>query len=149
MDPGEDTVTEITPPRGLLASFMNLPGERVLESPGITMHIQRSIRVPADRWIILRERKKLMLGRLTSRVDPQMSYLPPGSGSVTVEASIDKDGRVTEVKPLNGASSFLPGVVRAVRQWRYERTYIDSKPVETRAQIELYFHGQTVRTIRP
>jgi Gram-negative bacterial TonB protein C-terminal len=113
------------------------------------MHIQRSVRVPADRWIILREHKRLILGRLTSRVDPQMSHLPPGSGSLTVEASIDKDGRITEVKPLNGASSFLPGVTRAVRQWRYERTYIDNKPVETRAQIELDFHPQAVRTNRP
>jgi Gram-negative bacterial TonB protein C-terminal len=149
MDPGEDTLTEITPPRGLLSSFMNLPGERVLESPGVTMHIQRSVRVPADRWMILHTHKKLILGRLILRADPQLSRMPPGSGSITVEASVDKNGYVTDIKPLTGASSFLSGVSRAVRQWRYEPTYIDNKPVETRAQIELDFHPQTVRTVRP
>jgi Gram-negative bacterial TonB protein C-terminal len=149
MDPGEDTVTEITVPRRPLASYMNLPGERVLESPGITMHIQRSIRVPADRWILLHNHKKLVLGKLTSRVDPQANHLPPGSGTVTVEASVDKDGNVMDVKPLNGASAFLPAVTKAVRQWRYEPTYIDNKPVETRAQIVLDFHPQSVRNIRP
>ena len=54
---------------------------------------------------------------------------------------IDKEGRVTDLKPLNGLFSFLPGVARAVREWRYEPTYLDGKAVETRAEIEIDFHA--------
>jgi outer membrane biosynthesis protein TonB len=58
-----------------------------------------------------------------------------------VQAMVDKDGRVTDLKPMNGSSSFLPAVTRAVREWRYEPTYFDGKPVETRAEIEIDFHA--------
>jgi len=141
MDVAENRVMEITPPRGITSSFMTLPGERVLEVSGMTMHIRRAVRVPADRWI-WHSKKQLVLGELSSRVDPQGAH-GPGYGSITVQAVIDKDGHVSELKPLNGSSAFLPSVTRAVREWQYEPTYLDGKPVETRAEIEINFHSGT------
>jgi hypothetical protein len=143
MDAAPSTVTEITPPKSLTASFVTLPGERVLDSPTVTMHIQRSVRVPGDHWL-WRSHKKVALGELTSRVDPQISHLP-ASGTITVQATIDKDGRVSNLKPLNGSFTFLPSVARAIREWRYEPTYLDNKPVETQAQLELDFHPPSRR----
>ena len=58
------------------------------------------------------------------------------SGSLTVQATIDKDGYVTDIKPINGNFAMLPSVSRAVRNWHYEPTYLDSKRAETLAQIE-------------
>jgi len=141
MDVAENRVMEITPPRGITSSFMTLPGERILEVSGMTMHIRRAVRVPADRWI-WHSKKQLVLGELSSRVDPQGAH-GPGYGSITVQAVIDKDGHVSELKPLNGSSAFLPSVTRAVREWQYEPTYLDGKPVETRAEIEINFHSGT------
>jgi Gram-negative bacterial TonB protein C-terminal len=149
MDPAPSPVTEITPPRGLTSSFVMLPGERVLDSPGITMHVQRAVRVPADRWVVVRTHKKLALGELTSRVDPQISGVGTTSGSITVQATIDKDGIVSELKPLNGSFAFLPGVAKAVREWRYQPTYLDNKPVETQARIEVDFHLATTGASKP
>jgi hypothetical protein len=144
MDATQNRVTEITPPRSLTSSFVQLPGERVLDSPSLTMHIQRSVRVPGDHWI-WRSRKQVVLGELASRVDPQVAKLPTSYGSLTVQATIDKDGRVTDLKPLNGSFAFLPSASLAIRQWHYQPTYLDGKPVETQAQIELNFHPQTRR----
>jgi hypothetical protein len=149
MDPTPSPVTEITPPRGLTASFVMLPGERVLDSPGITLHVQRAVRVPADRWVVVRTHKKLALGELTSRVDPQISGVGTTSGSITVQATIDKDGTVSELKPLNGSFAFLPGVAKAVREWRYQPTYLDNKPVETQARIEVDFHRSPTDASKP
>ena len=129
---------EITPPRGLTSSFVALPGERVLEVAGMTMHIRRAVRVPADRWI-WHSKKQLVLGELSSRVDPARAH-SNGYGSVTIQAMIDKDGSVGELKPLNGSSALLPSVTRAVHEWHYEPSYLDGKPVETRAEIEIDFH---------
>ncbi len=148
MDAGSGAVTEITPPRGLGSSFVNLPGERVLDSPTVTMHVQRSVLVSADHWV-WRTHKKVTIGELTSRIDPQVSHLPVTSGSITVQATIDKDGRVSDLKPLNGSFAFLPSVSKAIREWRYEPTYLDNKPVETQAQIELDFHQPIPRVSHP
>ncbi len=144
MDAVPGPVTDITPPKGLSSSFVTLPGERVLDSPSVTMHIQRSVLVPGDHWL-WHTHKKVALGELTSRIDPQISRLPTTYGSITVQASIDKDGRVTNLKPLNGSFAYLPTVARAIREWRYEPTYLDNKPVETQAQIELDFHPPSRR----
>jgi hypothetical protein len=157
MDVPEARAIEITPPRGLTkdlaASYVNLPGERVLRSSSLTMHIERSVRVPGDhipgeRWL-WRGHKTVVLGELASRVDPQVSQLPVPYGSITVLASIDKDGYVSDVKPLYGSLAFLPNVATAIRSWRYQPTYLDNKPAATEAQIEIDFHPSGARTSRP
>jgi PilZ domain/Gram-negative bacterial TonB protein C-terminal len=142
MDVAETHVMEITPPRGITSSFVTLPGERVLEVSGMTLHIRRAVRVPSDRWI-WHSKKQLVLGQLSTRVDPQVARGGPGYGSVTIQAIIDKDGNVSDLKPLRGPSSLLPSVTRAVREWHYEQSYLDGKPVETRAEIEVDFHPGT------
>jgi hypothetical protein len=142
MDVAETHVMEITPPRGITSSFVTLPGERVLEVSGMTMHIRRAVRVPSDRWI-WHSKKQLVLGELSTRVDPQVTRGGPGYGSVTIQAIIDKDGNVSDLKPLHGPSSLLPSVTRAVREWHYQESYLDGKPVETRAEIEVDFHPGT------
>jgi PilZ domain/Gram-negative bacterial TonB protein C-terminal len=144
-DPSSGRVTEISPPRGFGSSFVNLPGERILDSPAVTVHIQRSVLISADHWVVLPTHKKVAVGELTSHVDPQLSSPPTTTASVTVQATIDKDGYVRDIKPLAGSFAFLPSVAKAVREWRYEPTYIDSKPVETRAQIEVDFHAPSHR----
>jgi Gram-negative bacterial TonB protein C-terminal len=142
MDANQGRVAEITPPHGISSSYVTLPGERVLESSGMTMHIRRSVRVPADHWI-WHSHKQVVVGELSSRVDPQVSHPASPYGSITVQANIDKDGRVSDLKPLNGSFAFLPSVARAVREWHYEPTYLEGKPIETRAEIEINFHGTT------
>jgi PilZ domain len=153
MDAPQAPVVEVTPPRSLAASFVDLPGERVLRSGSMTMHIQRSVRiprerVPGERWI-WRGHMKVSVGELTSRVDPQVSQLPVPYGSITVQATIDKGGYVTNLQPLYGSYTLLPNVARAIREWRYEPTYVDNKPAETQAKIEIDIHPPSARASKP
>jgi hypothetical protein len=124
------------------ASFVLLSGEQVLKSNAITIHIRRSVRVPGDHWLLWRSHKRVVLGGLTSRVDPQIPHAP-NSGTITIQATIAEDGQVINVKSLSGNLAFLSNVTAAVNEWRYEPTYVDNKPVETQAQIELDFHPVT------
>ena len=147
------TVVEVTAPRSLTASYVNLPGERVLRSASFTIHVQRSVRVPGERvpgerWV-WRGHKKVSVGELTSRVDPQIPQTPAPYGSITVQATIDKGGYVTNLQPLYGSFAFLPNVSRAIREWRYEPTYVDNKAVETQAKIEIEFHPPSARGSKP
>jgi hypothetical protein len=135
-------------PASRSASFVNLPGERVLQSPGVTMHVQRSVWVRAGHWF-WRGRKKGSLGALSSRVDPQPPRSSSPSGTIAVQAAIDEEGRITSLKPLYGSLAYLPSVSRAIRDWRFEPTYVDNRPVETLAKIEINFHSTSSRAYRP
>jgi hypothetical protein len=119
----------------------------------MTMHIQRSVRIPAARVpgerFIWRGHMKVSVGELTSRVDPQVSQLPVPYGSITVQATIDKGGYVTNLQPLYGSYTLLPNVARAIREWRYEPTYVDNKPAETQAKIEIDIRPPSARASKP
>ncbi len=55
---------------------------------------------------------------------------PPGSrGSMIVELTIDRQGRVTALNVLSGEASILEAVDRAVRQWEYEPVVVDGRAV--------------------
>jgi hypothetical protein len=128
------------------ASFVLLSGEQVLKSNAMTIHVRRSVRVPGDHWLVWRAHKKVVLGGLTSRIDPQTPHAPAAYGTITIQATIAEDGQVINVKPMNGNLAFLPNVTAAVNEWRYEPTYVDNRQVETQAEIEVDFHP--VATLR-
>jgi hypothetical protein len=140
----EPRVTELPSPE--FTSFINLPGEHLVQSPAVTIHIRRAVWVHGHHWF-WRGHKRLTVGQLAFCVDPQLTR-PDRNGTLTVEAIIDKDGRVTRLRPVYGSLAFLPSVSSAVREWRYEPTYLDSKPVETMARIEVDFHSPA-HTYRP
>lgn len=150
MDAPGSPVMEIRPPNRHRASFFNLPGERVLESPSVTIHIQRSVRMPAGHlWWPFNRNKKVVVGELVSRIDPQASQTQIHSGgSVRVKATVAEDGHVESVEPINGPVSLVPAVVRAVREWRYQPTLMDDKPVETQCFVMVQFHAPGARAAR-
>jgi outer membrane biosynthesis protein TonB len=113
----------------------------------MTMYIQRSVWVRGGRWF-WRGRKKVVLGQLSSRLDPQIPRTAR-YGTITVQATIDKEGRITSVRPLFGSSAFLLNVSKAIHEWRYEPTYVDNKPVETQAKIEVDFHSLSAQDHKP
>ncbi len=150
MDAPTPQVLEIHLPSGYYAPFFNLPGERVLETPSATMHIQRSVRMPATHaaWPFNRK-KKVVIGGLISRVDPQAAQvqLIPGD-AVRVRASVAKDGHVESVAPVYGPPNLARAVAVAVRQWRYQPTLLDGKQVETQCFVVVQFHVPATRTAR-
>lgn len=131
---------EIVAPKSFTASWVDVPGEHVVRSAAGTVHIRRLVRVPGERlpgqrWL-WRGKLNVTLGDVVNRIDPAVVQASGASGSLTIEATIDKDGYVTDLKPLYGNFAMLPSVSRAVRNWHYNPTYLDNKRAETQAQIE-------------
>jgi hypothetical protein len=151
MDVPQNRVIELHPPKGRSPSLVDLPGERVIKSASLTVHIQRSVIVPGEHWwwSWRSGSKKLVLGELRSRVDPDASHLPTEASIVSVRVTVDKEGNVTNLKPINGSITVIPAVARAIREWRYEPTTLDGKPVETQAYIRIDFHPAATRASRP
>ena len=92
---------------------------------------------------MLRVSQGVSQGLLVKRVQP--SYPPQAlqmrvQGTILLEASIAKDGSVTNVKALNGEPILTRSAVTAVRQWKYKPYLLDGEPVEIQTQITVNFN---------
>jgi hypothetical protein len=147
MDPPRNQIFEIRLPSGRQASFLSLPGERVLELPSITVRIQRSVLLPATHagWPFNRN-KKVVVGELISRVDPQATQIPTRpANSVRVKVTVAKDGHIEDVNQILGPAGLFPAVAKALHEWRYQPTLVDDKPVETQCYVVFQFHTPAYR----
>jgi len=79
---------------------------------------------------------------LVSRVNP---LYPPAAralrveGTVQVEASIAKNGSVTNVRVISGHTLLRDAAAQAVRQWKYKPATLNGQPVESTSQVTLKF----------
>jgi TonB family protein len=64
-------------------------------------------------------------------------------GTVQLEATIGRDGRVVGLTVLNGHPLLVPAAVEAVQEWVYKPTLLNGNPVEVLTQIDINF------TLRP
>lgn len=140
VDSPQNRDLEIAAPKGFTASYVDLPGEHLVRTATATVRMRRFVRVPGERipgqrWL-WRGKLNVTLGDVVNRIDPSIVQAAGATGSLTVQATIDKDGYVTDLKPINGNFAMLPSVSRAVRNWHYEPTYLDNKRADTLAEIE-------------
>lgn len=60
-------------------------------------------------------------------------------GMVLLAATIDKDGRVSELKAVSGPRDLIPAAMGAVQQWRYKPYLLDGRAVQVQTQITVNF----------
>jgi len=59
---------------------------------------------------------------------------------VQIEATVNKEGHVTNPKVISGNPLLANAALEAVREWRYKPYYLDGQPVEIRTQITVNFN---------
>jgi protein TonB len=98
--------------------------------------------VPKPSLATVRISQGVSQGLLIKRVQPKY---PPAAlavraqGAVQIEATINKEGNVTNLKVLSGDAVLARAALEAVRQWRYKPYYLDGDPVEIQTQITVNF----------
>jgi len=80
----------------------------------------------------------LIIKRVTPRY-PASAQVMHLQGSVQLEATINKEGNITNLKALSGDPVLTRAAIEAVRQWRYKPYYLDGAPVEIQTQITVTF----------
>ena len=60
---------------------------------------------------------------------PRMAYLRRVQGIVILEVTVDREGEVSKVSVLRSSEGLDEAAVDAVRQWRYEPTMVQGRPV--------------------
>jgi TonB family protein len=81
-------------------------------------------------------------GLLLKRVPPsypQSAKQMRIQGTVQLQASISKEGNVTNVKTLSGDASLARAAIDAVKQWKYRPYTLNNEPVEIQTTITVNF----------
>lgn len=60
-------------------------------------------------------------------------------GNVILQAVIDRDGRLKDIRAVQGAPELISAAVGAVQQWRYKPYYLKGEPVEVETVITVNF----------
>src|SRR6266478_2471321 len=107
-----------------------------------------STSVPKPALATVRISQGVSQGLLIKRVQPKY---PPAAlavraqGAVQIEATINKEGNVTNLKVLSGDPVLARAALEAVHQWRYKPYYLDGEPVEIQTQITVNFKADEER----
>jgi protein TonB len=98
--------------------------------------------VPKPTLATVRISQGVSQGLLIKRVQPKYpsaALAVRAQGAVQIEATINKEGNVTNLKVLSGDPVLARAALEAVRQWRYKPYYLDGDPVEIQTQITVNF----------
>src|ERR1035441_10317930 len=81
-------------------------------------------------------------GQLVHRVPPAypaQARVLRLEGTVILAAMVMEDGRVRDVKVVEGSPVFAQSAVDAVKHWRYKPYELDGKPVKIETRITINF----------
>ena len=79
---------------------------------------------------------------LTHKVRPEYPLLARQmkvQGSVVLDAMIGRDGKIQDLRVVQGPTILAEAAREAVRQWRFRPYYEDGQAVETQAHITVNF----------
>ncbi len=80
--------------------------------------------------------------RLIARIDPTYPVLARQAhiqGTVSIDAVIDSTGKVVEMQVVSGPPLLIDAALNAVREWKYEPTYLNDQPVPVRLIVTVVF----------
>ena len=138
----EHSILVSAPEPGSPPFFVNLPAEAVSASGAIAISVRRTLEILARGSAGLGRSERVVIGKLVSHSEP---YYPVEArnrhieGNVELRARVGRTGQIISVTPVSGPQLLSSAAVTAVREWRYEPTFIDGDPAETLAEITVVF----------
>jgi outer membrane biosynthesis protein TonB len=76
---------------------------------------------------------------LVRKVAPTYPSSFSGSGTVSLTATIQKDGKLTNVKATDGPLPLRQAAANALRQWQYRPAFLNGKTVDSTVEIKINF----------
>jgi hypothetical protein len=125
--------------------LLRLPVESVPGARSVSLEMQRFVMVPAEsRWHRHGPIAKLTVGELLTQAAAnqlETASAARAGDAVTVRAFVDKNGSVQDLKPVSGRFALMPRVMHDLREWQFDQTLIDGKPVESEINITVEFRA--------
>jgi protein TonB len=82
-------------------------------------------------------------GNLIQKVTPQYPAIAKAahqSGTVVLQATISKEGTITNLRVVSGNAMLQSAALDAVKQWRYRPYMLNGEPVEVDTTINVVFN---------
>lgn len=93
----------------------------------------------------IRQGGQVQLAKLISGprpVYPPLAKQARIAGTVRLEAVIDRNGAIVDLRCLSGHPLLVPAAINAVQHWIFQPTYLNGEPVEVATEIEVNFKLQ-------
>jgi TonB family protein len=141
----EHAILVNTPEPGSRPFLVSLPGEAVSASSAVAISARRMLEIPPRSSGAASASQRVVIGKLIAHSEP---FYPAEArkrgieGSVELRARVGRTGEVIGVTPVSGPWLLFPAAVNAVREWRYEPTFVNGDPAETLADITIVFRLQ-------
>jgi len=141
ISPGEHAILVNAPPPGSPPFSVNLSSDAVSASSTVAIAAQHSM-VVGPRSGSYGTSQRVVIGKLVTHAEP---FYPADArskqiqGSVLLHVTIGRTGHVIAVSPVRGPAELVKAATTAVRDWRYEPTYVEGDPVETQADVTFVF----------
>ena len=74
-----------------------------------------------------------------SPIYPTLAKQANIQGDVKLEITINESGHVTKTKAISGPALLQQPAINAVRDWKYEPSTLDGKPVPTQLVVTVQF----------
>lgn len=133
----------VAPAAGNVPRLIKLPEEKVIDTAAVVIHSHQYVFVPAEPGPESSHAlEKLRIGdRITKMAPlyPAEAAQKAMGGTVHVRATIGKDGKVEDVRPLNGPLTLIAAAVDAIQQWRYRPTLLNEQPIEMQEDFTVEF----------
>ncbi len=133
----------VAPAAGNVPRLIALPEERIIDTAAVVIHSHQIVFVPAEPGPeSSHPLEKLQVGNRITKLAPtypvQAAQKGMG-GTVHLRATIGKDGKVQDVRPLNGPILLITSAEDAIRQWQYRPTLLDQQPIEMQEDFTIEF----------
>lgn len=141
-DLGRNSILVNAPEPGSRPFYVSLPGEAISASAAVATSARRTIEILPRRAGEAGRSERVTIGKLVAHSDP---FYPAEArnrhieGSVELRVRVGRTGEVIGVTPVSGPGLLVTAAATAVREWRYEPTFIDGDPTETMADIFMVF----------
>ncbi|MCU1241288.1 MAG: Ferric siderophore transport system, periplasmic binding protein TonB [Candidatus Acidoferrum typicum] len=138
----EHSILVNAPEPGSAPFVVHFSNDAVSASGAIAMSARRSLEILPRSSAAASGAERVVIGKLIVHSEP---FYPAEArsrgieGSVELRARVGRTGGVVGVTPVSGPSLLFPAAVAAVREWRYEPTYVNGDPAETLADITIAF----------
>ncbi|MGA8675865.1 MAG: energy transducer TonB [Candidatus Acidiferrales bacterium] len=141
--PPESYFPVVAPGAGNVPRLIELPEERIIDTAAVLIHSHQYVFVPAEPGPESSHAlEKLQIGERITKIAPlypaEAAQKAMG-GTVHVRAIIGKDGRVEDVRPINGPLILITAAVDSILQWRYQPTLLEGQPIEVQEDFTVEF----------
>lgn len=122
--------------------MLTLPETPISASGSVAIRSRGEVPVPQGAAKSAQEGRNLQIGQLTNLVEP---VYPPDAlqhrveGTVKLHAVIGADGAIKSLEPRSGPELLIQAAMTAVREWKYNPTTLNGKPIETQEDVSFVF----------